>query len=121
MIRRPPRSTLFPYTTLFRSDDLAELLWHDNYSPPLPLWMTCSQGPKWMSAEALEELVECLRATLHAAGVRLIGQVCSAVSPREFNCLVDSANKSDALSKTTLTLIADALRLIPAGTVQIFC
>src|SRR3712207_7313258 len=25
MIRRPPRSTLFPYTTLFRSDDLANL------------------------------------------------------------------------------------------------
>src|SRR3712207_9270007 len=26
MIRRPPRSTLFPYTTLFRSDQLAVLL-----------------------------------------------------------------------------------------------
>src|SRR3712207_8811367 len=25
MIRRPPRSTLFPYTTLFRSSDFAEL------------------------------------------------------------------------------------------------
>src|SRR5258708_40334956 len=25
MIRRPPRSTLFPYTTLFRSDDLSKL------------------------------------------------------------------------------------------------
>src|SRR2546426_8471107 len=25
MIRRPPRSTLFPYTTLFRSRDLARL------------------------------------------------------------------------------------------------
>src|SRR2546430_12613986 len=25
MIRRPPRSTLFPYTTLFRSPDRAEL------------------------------------------------------------------------------------------------
>src|SRR3989441_10935404 len=24
MIRRPPRSTLFPYTTLFRSDDLVQ-------------------------------------------------------------------------------------------------
>src|SRR3712207_8670607 len=24
MIRRPPRSTLFPYTTLFRSEDLVE-------------------------------------------------------------------------------------------------
>src|SRR3712207_7974784 len=26
MIRRPPRSTLFPYTTLFRSDGLAPVL-----------------------------------------------------------------------------------------------
>src|SRR2546421_1241137 len=26
MIRRPPRSTLFPYTTLFRSKDLDKLL-----------------------------------------------------------------------------------------------
>src|SRR3989442_7577823 len=26
MIRRPPRSTLFPYTTLFRSDDLQQYL-----------------------------------------------------------------------------------------------
>src|SRR5260370_29541096 len=25
MIRRPPRSTLFPYTTLFRSDDYADV------------------------------------------------------------------------------------------------
>src|SRR5258708_20855472 len=28
MIRRPPRSTLFPYTTLFRSHQLAEHLAH---------------------------------------------------------------------------------------------
>src|SRR3712207_7434160 len=26
MIRRPPRSTLFPYTTLFRSDQLRQIL-----------------------------------------------------------------------------------------------
>src|SRR5260370_30568384 len=26
MIRRPPRSTLFPYTTLFRSENLPEIL-----------------------------------------------------------------------------------------------
>src|SRR5437667_5899940 len=29
MIRRPPRSTLFPYTTLFRSGDLLRSLGHD--------------------------------------------------------------------------------------------
>jgi len=27
MIRRPPRSTLFPYTTLFRSLDAASWVW----------------------------------------------------------------------------------------------
>src|SRR2546427_2014311 len=32
MIRRPPRSTLFPYTTLFRSPEIAEL----------PVEMKCS-------------------------------------------------------------------------------
>src|SRR2546426_11337371 len=34
MIRRPPRSTLFPYTTLFRSEDiywLEEPIRHDDY------------------------------------------------------------------------------------------
>src|SRR2546426_9111377 len=32
MIRRPPRSTLFPYTTLFRSAAEARLLWRRNQS-----------------------------------------------------------------------------------------
>src|SRR5438105_5269874 len=30
MIRRPPRSTLFPYTTLFRSNELLEALLHEH-------------------------------------------------------------------------------------------
>src|SRR3989454_11374685 len=30
MIRRPPRSTLFPYTTLFRSDQFGNLIASDN-------------------------------------------------------------------------------------------
>src|ERR1043165_9305568 len=29
MIRRPPRSTLFPYTTLFRSEEGAPSIWAD--------------------------------------------------------------------------------------------
>src|SRR5690349_23451557 len=37
MIRRPPRSTLFPYTTLFRSgaDAQAQRLWADVEAPDL--------------------------------------------------------------------------------------
>src|SRR2546430_11372381 len=35
MLRRPPRSTLFPYTTLFRSPARAELVvWSDAYAVP---------------------------------------------------------------------------------------
>src|SRR3712207_9045036 len=32
MIRRPPRSTLFPYTTLFRSDEFKQLNKKSNFS-----------------------------------------------------------------------------------------
>src|SRR5258708_15063872 len=34
MIRRPPRSTLFPYTTLFRSSALVEYKCTDYYDSP---------------------------------------------------------------------------------------
>src|SRR2546428_1368529 len=33
MIRRPPRSTLFPYTTLFRSRDRGDAARHDDDAP----------------------------------------------------------------------------------------
>src|SRR3712207_7783136 len=38
MIRRPPRSTLFPYTTLFRSSERVILLHH-------PRWELALRGP----------------------------------------------------------------------------
>src|SRR6266498_3552295 len=42
MIRRPPRSTLFPYTTLFRSDDSSIRATHQ---PPLPGQTADRAGP----------------------------------------------------------------------------
>src|SRR3712207_6993545 len=41
MIRRPPRSTLFPYTTLFRSNIVANVLQNDAWLQP-----TLSKEPK---------------------------------------------------------------------------
>src|SRR3712207_8115961 len=58
MIRRPPRSTLFPYTTLFRSrldghrgslaagDDALHLVGHDGGSPLADVRTRCS-GRCW--------------------------------------------------------------------------
>src|SRR5256884_9155477 len=62
MIRRPPRSTLFPYTTLFRSPDrnagklpveagLNRFVWDLDYEgaskvPHAPLWGGSTSGPR---------------------------------------------------------------------------
>src|SRR3712207_7445616 len=43
MIRRPPRSTLFPYTTLFRSEDRAEAPSPDG--PLLQVHVLAGPGP----------------------------------------------------------------------------
>src|SRR3712207_7850568 len=57
MIRRPPRSTLFPYTTLFRSaygltsyryQKLFEYGWHD-------LWLTSRGAYLWGQPPFIEE------------------------------------------------------------------
>src|SRR2546430_3079682 len=53
MIRRPPRSTLFPYTTLFRSADVARV------DPPAAVWRTREelwQGTDPRSEEHTSEL-----------------------------------------------------------------
>src|SRR6267143_3772426 len=47
MIRRPPRSTLFPYTTLFRSVRLED---------PRPRRSTRPRRPSWRSEEHTSEL-----------------------------------------------------------------
>src|SRR2546430_2774053 len=46
MIRRPPRSTLFPYTTLFRSSSPVPLQLH------VPLWL-----PDWVTLPELAVMV----------------------------------------------------------------
>src|SRR2546422_360892 len=47
MIRRPPRSTLFPYTTLFRSLDAganANTGWYETNHQPKPEWESALYG-----------------------------------------------------------------------------
>src|SRR3712207_7632262 len=59
MIRRPPRSTLFPYTTLFRSPKTLESLRHGDpctalfTTALLPISKTCN--PPWCPSRALGE------------------------------------------------------------------
>src|SRR3712207_7193317 len=50
MIRRPPRSTLFPYTTLFRSQSGPEI--------PQPLGADRSRGPLYARARPVRGLAD---------------------------------------------------------------
>jgi ribonuclease HII len=86
--------------------------WHSGYTSPLPLWM---------EDDGLAELTACLQTGLAAAGVRLVGMFCRAVFPCEFNSLVETGNKADALSRVTLALVGEALSSIPADRTHVFC
>src|SRR5690348_18095986 len=45
IIRRPPRSTLFPYTTLFRSALLLQLVWIHHHDSRRHAWRTACTAP----------------------------------------------------------------------------
>src|SRR5215204_927654 len=51
MIRRPPRSTLFPYTTLFRTVPATSTRWKSSSTPCTPLARVtcprCRTGSRW--------------------------------------------------------------------------
>src|SRR5438874_7668284 len=62
MLRRPPRSTLFPYTTLFRS---GQSRW------PLGAWSRFCRG-RYRYAEATPEAFVALRVWAHERGVDIV-------------------------------------------------
>src|SRR5258708_21630560 len=66
MIRRPPRSTLFPYTTLFRSGLLAEVVWWVLIAPPVMSYATPLLA--WWVALAITELSAPRRAVRSPVG-----------------------------------------------------
>src|SRR3712207_9106327 len=78
MIRRPPRSTLFPYTTLFRSVEVAEEMGFTNFKVSLK----ASHVPEMVQAN--KEFRKHSDAPLHLgvteAGTRLPGAIKSAAA-----------------------------------------
>src|SRR5687768_17671467 len=61
MIRRPPRSTLFPYTTLFRSPLKGSVELHFTYDEEFG----GEKGPGWLLANRSEEHTSELQSRLH--------------------------------------------------------
>src|SRR3989449_10474587 len=58
MIRRPPRSTLFPYTTLFRSSALESVKQLKLRNEPVALFLVDQRMPRMSGVEFLEKAIE---------------------------------------------------------------
>src|SRR2546429_5098235 len=66
MIRRPPRSTLFPYTTLFRSPKKFSKSSAQKSSSPTPIIFICARATSWSASLARsEEHTSELQSRLH--------------------------------------------------------
>src|SRR2546429_1421782 len=69
MIRRPPRSTLFPYTTLFRSKDAPPALQNrvlaDRVRDPVPQWFAQNSQNCRTEQRRSEEHTSELQSRLH--------------------------------------------------------
>src|SRR5687768_18226517 len=65
MIRRPPRSTLFPYTTLFRSPLKREHLGPRQWCRGLRAWCAESRRPRRARVRRSEEHTSELQSRLH--------------------------------------------------------
>src|SRR2546422_3544545 len=65
MIRRPPRSTLFPYTTLFRSPEkprgIPVFAWKGETLQEY--WWCTAEGLRWPDASGPEQIVEDRKST----------------------------------------------------------
>src|SRR5256886_15046112 len=111
MIRRPPRSTLFPYTTLFRSEMVAQL--RHFFGLDQPWWLQYSRwlgglaqgdlGTSWRTGKPvvrliLERLPVTIELTLLAVGFALVlGIVAGGVSAARRDRAVDNVVRVGAL------------------------
>src|SRR5256885_17080058 len=90
MIRRPPRSTLFPYTTLFRSDLAAPFHGLDvpgQQHQVAPIAFIGEQAAGGREVAVSQGMVELVKQRLGAGVGRRIGHVCllDAVMPAGFS------------------------------------
>src|SRR5256885_6365867 len=92
MIRRPPRSTLFPYTTLFRSHQVLNAKQHEREADIVaqagrPGMITIDRKSTRLNSSHLviSYAVFCLKKKTAASRSRLLSTI-SLVVPRKYDC-----------------------------------
>src|SRR3712207_8465452 len=84
MIRRPPRSTLFPYTTLFRSEDVAQEVFLAFGRSAVP----AAEAVPWLSVAAAHTALNHLRSGRRRASREQTAGDRDAVAPDVADAIV---------------------------------
>src|SRR2546430_3664070 len=111
MIRRPPRSTLFPYTTLFRSQVFLDLKYHDIPNTVASVVREAAQLGVSMLTVHGSGGAKMLRAAVEAAGPRSEEHTSELQSQSNLVCRLllekkkKKANHMSSIKKNTITKI----------------
>src|SRR4051812_25351837 len=97
MIRRPPRSTLFPYTTLFRSIDLARKLdWNYSFVTERDVFPEVTSGRPWLPQSEWRDWDEPYKTSFTEYVIGQSDKDDSVTAVREAVGRVDDIKKLDA-------------------------
>src|SRR3712207_3607798 len=111
MIRRPPRSTLFPYTTLFRSG--LGLTLHTDICLPYFLDLTNDeQKARWLPGICSGELITAIGMTEPGTGSDLAGIATSAI--RDGDHYVVNGSKTFITNGINADLVVTAVKTDPS-------
>src|SRR5437660_7777847 len=98
MIRQPPRSTLFPYTTLFRSPEFPE---GSVFMSSALAWITIAVPPllnsEWLPSPSVTSLFSRLRSEEHTSELQSRGHLVCRL-------LLEKKNKTNKTTHSSATL-----------------
>src|SRR5260370_3403206 len=101
MIRRPPRSTLFPYTTLFRSDRASP----DDLTKAIEITNTVSSDSKIEGEKARAQAIQGARSEEHTSELQShLNLVCRLLLEKKKHSVLPSSLRRSLLSDDVTTL-----------------
>src|SRR3712207_7151662 len=92
MIRRPPRSTLFPYTTLFRSSGLGVLGLVSDLLPAVTIVAGMGVGAGYLGVGLMAWLQERTKPSMHGRVMSLMMFAAVAVDPDRKSTRLNSSH-----------------------------
>src|SRR5690606_42150278 len=84
LLRRPPRSTLFPYTTLFRSSDTENVFKHLIHENSIIVWHDYAYNPEKVRFEVMQGILDGIPKKFHSNIYHVANTMCAIFIKGDF-------------------------------------